>query len=94
MDQFDKESKELAAELAKLLETLTAPIEVADLKKQSAELKQLKESVKPLSDQVDSFSSECKVLIKAAGPEAKTIELVSSFRFFLNEIFRMKHFKG
>lgn len=48
---------------------------LVDPKKQADGIKQLKEQLKPLSSKVDDFVSDCKALIKTAGPESDTTEL-------------------
>ncbi|CAI2296036.1 unnamed protein product [Caenorhabditis sp. 36 PRJEB53466] len=46
-----------------------------DAKQVAEKVKQLKEQLKPIGEQMDAFSTDCKLMIKSAGPGADTKEL-------------------
>ncbi|NP_001335519.1 Spectrin beta chain [Caenorhabditis elegans] len=54
-----------------------APSQLLDPKQVSEKVRQLKESLKPVGEKMDAFNTDCKLLIKTAGPESDTKELDS-----------------
>uniref|UniRef100_A0A1I7XGR2 Calponin-homology (CH) domain-containing protein n=1 Tax=Heterorhabditis bacteriophora TaxID=37862 RepID=A0A1I7XGR2_HETBA len=57
-------------------QVLTSTAVVSDPRVYSDKLKQLKDSLKPVGDRIDNFVADCRLLIKTAGPETDTTELV------------------
>uniref|UniRef100_A0A1I7TIM4 GAR domain-containing protein n=1 Tax=Caenorhabditis tropicalis TaxID=1561998 RepID=A0A1I7TIM4_9PELO len=51
--------------------------QLQDPKQVAEKVRQLKESLKPVGEKMDAFNSDCKLMIKTAGPEADTRELDS-----------------
>lgn len=57
-------------------EVLAAPTSIQQDPKIIAEkVRQLKDQLKPVGEKMDAFNSDCKLMIKTAGPEADTKEL-------------------
>uniref|UniRef100_A0A8R1E8U9 Uncharacterized protein n=1 Tax=Caenorhabditis japonica TaxID=281687 RepID=A0A8R1E8U9_CAEJA len=60
-------------------EVLTTPSSTGsgqqDPKVVAEKVRQLKDALKPVGEKMDSFNSDCKLMIKTAGPEADTKEL-------------------
>ncbi|VDM84831.1 unnamed protein product, partial [Strongylus vulgaris] len=79
LDAVQKNAAELICELdaARESEALSAVLTVAEPGNQAEKLKQLKDSLKNTGKRVDDFVSDCKILIRTAGPDTDTAELDS-----------------
>ncbi|VDM66115.1 unnamed protein product, partial [Strongylus vulgaris] len=79
LDAVQKNAAELIRELdaARESEALSAALTVAEPGNQAEKLKQLKDSLKNTGKRVDDFVSDCKILIRTAGPDTDTAELDS-----------------
>ncbi|PIC54076.1 hypothetical protein B9Z55_003484 [Caenorhabditis nigoni] len=79
IDKLHKDADEIVGALGAISsdDTIaqTTPSTQQDPKLIAEKVKELKDALKPVGDKMDSFNSDCKLMIKTAGPEADTKEL-------------------
>ncbi|EYB85849.1 hypothetical protein Y032_0289g1495 [Ancylostoma ceylanicum] len=82
LEAVQRNAADLVRELnaARESEALSSGATVSDPGKQSEKLKQLKDSLKNIGNRVDDFVSDCKLLIRTAGPDTDTAELDKSLQ--------------
>ncbi|CAB3407856.1 unnamed protein product [Caenorhabditis bovis] len=79
IDKLHKEADEIVAELKNVgeSEVLAENQQLNDPRMIAEKVKQLKEALKPIGEKMDGFNSDCKLMIKTAGPDGDTSELDS-----------------
>ncbi|KAK6730474.1 hypothetical protein RB195_007126 [Necator americanus] len=77
-----RDAADLVRELseARESEALTSAVTVSDPGNQAEKLMQLKDDLKNVGKRVDDFVSDCKLLIRTAGPETDVTELDNSLQ--------------
>ncbi|CAI5438399.1 unnamed protein product [Caenorhabditis angaria] len=77
IDKLHKDAQEIVNELEIVgkNEILAPGSSLLDPKSVSEKVKLLKESMKPIGEKMENFNSDCKLMIKTAGPEGDTSEL-------------------